>query len=143
MAAKVGSFRHSFLEKSKEKLLSRKGYSDFGLNSIDGDDDGGGGGVKYRCFRSVSDFIVNFWKNGYEFFTKLYEMGRSDPRKIVFASKMGLSLALVSLVIFFREPLRDVGQYAIWAILTVVVVFEFSVGELNLVDFGLIWVSIE
>ncbi|KAK9200320.1 hypothetical protein WN944_015517 [Citrus x changshan-huyou] len=32
-------------------------------------------------------------------------MGRNDPRKAVFAAKMGLSLALVSLVVFFKEPL--------------------------------------
>ncbi|KAL5553473.1 hypothetical protein UlMin_040874 [Ulmus minor] len=124
MAAKVGSFRHSFLEKSKERLLSRKGYSDFGLNNSDAGDES----VKYRCFRFMSDGIRNFWNNLHDMFFELYKMGRSDPRKVMFASKMGLSLALVSLVIFFREPLRDVSQYSIWAILTVVVVFEFSVG---------------
>ncbi|KAK9200319.1 hypothetical protein WN944_015516 [Citrus x changshan-huyou] len=44
MAAKIGSFRHSFAERSKERLLSRKGYSDFGLNSTD--DDGSEDGIK-------------------------------------------------------------------------------------------------
>lgn len=124
MAAKIGSFRHSFAERGKERLLSRKGYSDFGLNSSDGSEDG----VKCRCFRSVSDAVVNFWNSLQDVCVKLYEMGRSDPRKVVFAVKMGVSLALVSLVIFFKEPLSDVSQYSIWAILTVVVVFEFSVG---------------
>ncbi|KAJ4710546.1 Aluminum-activated malate transporter [Melia azedarach] len=124
MAAQIGSFRHSFAERGKERLLSRKGYSDFGLNSSDGSEDG----VKCRCFRSVSDAVVNFWNSLQDVCVKLYEMGRSDPRKVVFAVKMGVSLALVSLVIFFKEPLSDVSQYSIWAILTVVVVFEFSVG---------------
>lgn len=124
MAAKVGSFRHSFLERSKERLLSRKEYSDFGMTDADGSDYG----VKCRCFRSISDWVVNCWNGLQDVLVKLYEMGRSDPRKFVFAVKMGLSLALVSLVIFFKEPLADVSQYSIWAILTVVVVFEFSVG---------------
>ncbi|XP_015895669.3 aluminum-activated malate transporter 4 [Ziziphus jujuba] len=124
MAGKVGSLRHSFAERSKERLLPRKGYSDFGLNSSDGGDEE----AKYRCFQSMSDGFSNFWNGLHELFLKLYEMGRSDPRKVFFAIKMGLSLAVVSLIIFFKEPLQDVSQYSIWAILTVVVVFEFSVG---------------
>lgn len=127
MAGKYGSIRQSFLDQNRERLLSRKGYSDFGLNSHDG----AGDNVKCRCFRTVSDGITNFWKGLQDTTVKLYEMGRSDPRKFFFAAKMGLSLALTSLVIFFREPLKDVGQYSIWAILTVVVVFEFSVGMPN------------
>ncbi|KAF5467635.1 hypothetical protein F2P56_011868 [Juglans regia] len=124
MAAKIGSFRHSLAEKSKERLLSRKGYSELGVNSSYGGDDG----FKYRCFRNLSDGIVNFWTGMRETSAKLYQMGRSDPRKLLFAAKMGMSLSIVSLVIFFKEPLKDVSQYSIWAILTVVVVFEFSVG---------------
>lgn len=124
MAAKVGSFRHSFAERSKERLISKKGYSDFGLNRISGGDEA----VKCWCFRSMSDGVADFWSNLQNMFIQLYEMGRSDPRKVVFAAKMGLSLSIVSLLIFFREPLKNVGQYSIWAILTVVVVFEFSVG---------------
>ncbi|XP_022945719.1 aluminum-activated malate transporter 4-like [Cucurbita moschata] len=124
MAGKYGSIRQSFLDQNREKAYSRKGYSDFGLNSYDG----AGDNVKCRCFRTLTDSIANFWKGLRDTTVKLYEMGRTDPRKIFFAAKMGLSLAFVSLVIFFREALKEVGQYTIWAILTVVVVFEFSVG---------------
>lgn len=124
MAAKVGSFRHSFVERSKERLLSRKGYSEFGLNSSDGGDEP----VKCLCFRWRTDAIINFWNGLQDTASRLFEMARSDPRKVYFAAKMGLSLAIVSLFIFLKEPLKDVSQYSIWAILTVVVVFEFSVG---------------
>lgn len=125
MAARVGSFRHSLLQKSKEKLLSRKGYSELGLGSSDGDEDDR---VKCECFHSLSDKIIKFSIDFRDTATKFYEMGRSDPRKVYFAAKMGLALAIVSLLIFFKEPLKTASQYSIWAILTVVVVFEFSVG---------------
>ncbi|GLT73073.1 hypothetical protein SLA2020_449550 [Shorea laevis] len=127
MAAKIGSFRPSFAERSKERLLPRKGYSDSGLSSATTSEDG----IKYRCFRcsdSITNSITNFWNALQQTVITLYEMGRSDRRKVFFAMKMGLSLAVTSLVIFFKEPLQDFSQYSIWAILTVVVVFEFSVG---------------
>ncbi|XP_057962476.1 aluminum-activated malate transporter 4 isoform X1 [Malania oleifera] len=124
MAAKIGSFRHSFAERSKERLLSRKVYSEIGLDSFAGDDEK----ASCRWFCSPGAGFTRFWNGLRDTAAKLWEMGRSDPRKVLFAVKMGLSLAIISLLIFFKEPLKEVAQYSIWAILTVVVVFEFSVG---------------
>lgn len=125
MAAKVGSFRHSFIEKSKERLLSRKGYSEFGLNCSDGVDEP----VKCLCFRWRTDAIVNCRNRLRDTVVQLYEMAWSDPRKVYFAAKMGLSLAIVTLFIFLRkDPLRNFSAYLIWGNITVVVVFEFSIG---------------
>ncbi|XP_059628868.1 aluminum-activated malate transporter 4-like [Cornus florida] len=121
----MGSLRHTFAERSKERLLSRKDYSELGFGGPYGGDDEG---VRFRWFRSLGDKFTYFWTNSRETAIKAYEMGRSDPRKVIFAAKMGLSLALVSVLIFFKEPLANMGQYSIWAILTVVVVFEFSIG---------------
>ncbi|XVF43021.1 hypothetical protein PTKIN_Ptkin02bG0007000 [Pterospermum kingtungense] len=118
-------FLRGCADESKERLLSRKEISEFVLNSSGGSSEDG---VKCGCFRSCSDSITKFWIGLQEVSVKLYEMGRSDPRKVFFAAKMGLSLTIVSLLIFFKEPLRDASQYSIWAILTVVVVFEYSVG---------------
>lgn len=128
MAATIGSLRHSFAERSKEKLLlSRKEYSELGL--------GGSGsdrrreGFVSRFFHSIKDHFSKFCSYVPQVAVKAYQIGRSDPRKIIFALKMGLALSIVSLLIFFKQPLSYIGQNSIWAILTVVVVFEFSIGR--------------
>ncbi|XP_047337708.1 aluminum-activated malate transporter 4-like [Impatiens glandulifera] len=84
--------------------------------------------IPTSCFGSLCENINNFFENVRGTSVKLYEMGRSDPRKVIFAAKMGLALSFVSILIFFKEPLTYIGKYSIWAILTVVVVFEFSIG---------------
>ncbi|GAA0160755.1 transporter [Lithospermum erythrorhizon] len=56
------------------------------------------------------------------------QIGKDDTRRIIHSAKVGLALTLVSLFYYF-EPLYDgFGQAGMWAVLTVVVVFEFSVG---------------
>lgn len=122
MAGNIGSFKHSFARTPREKLLlSRKNYSEFGYaeDYYDGDE---------SFWSRFQRKFVKFKCDVESGISKAYKMGRSDPRKVVFAAKMGLALVIVSLLIFFREPLSYIGQQSIWAILTVVVVFEFSIG---------------
>ncbi|ONK56733.1 uncharacterized protein A4U43_C10F12190 [Asparagus officinalis] len=58
----------------------------------------------------------------------VWRLGADDPRKVVHGLKVGLALALVSLF-YYTRPLYDgVGGAAMWAVMTVVVVFEFTVG---------------
>ncbi|XP_074309447.1 aluminum-activated malate transporter 4-like [Silene latifolia] len=146
MAAKFGSLRHSFIERSKEKLLSRKGYSELGFAGSDEDLKpehehehdttccccfrwrSGNDQSKRGCYRWICDGLLGLCNGVKVFFENLVEMGRSDPRKVFFSVKMGVCLALVSLLIFLRKPFEDINQYAVWAILTVVVCFEYSVG---------------
>ncbi|XP_073278392.1 aluminum-activated malate transporter 8-like [Primulina huaijiensis] len=59
-------------------------------------------------------------------FTK--KIGEDDPRRIVHSVKVGLALTLVSSLYFFRPLYAGFGQAGMWAILTVVLVFEFTVG---------------
>lgn len=110
---KSGSFHHSLAEK-KEKLLSMKGdgYSQLGIGMQE----------------EEQSKMVKCWKRVKLVAHKAWDMGRSDPRKIVFAAKMGLALTLISLLIFLKEPFKDITRNSVWAILTVVVVFEFSIG---------------
>ena len=126
MTAKLGSFRYTFAEKrERERLLSYKGYSELGFPHIVGNEEA----TPKRSFRSIRDKFSNWWKTVKDVAAKLWEMGVSDPRKIVFSAKMGLALMLITLLIFLKEPVKDLGRYSVWAILTVVVVFEFSIGN--------------
>lgn len=62
---------------------------------------------------------------------KSKKLGKDDPRRIVHSLKVGLALTLVSLI-YYLKPLYDgIGINALWAVLTVVLVFEFSVGKLT------------
>lgn len=116
--------RQSSIWRSKERLLSRKDYSELGLGRSDGVEDGS---TKPSLWRSACDKIHRLWLQVRETSVKAYEMGRSDPRKVVFAAKVGLALSLISLLILFKEP-ETISSYSIWAVMTVVVVFEFSIG---------------
>ncbi|KAM3328358.1 aluminum-activated malate transporter 9 [Capsicum galapagoense] len=69
-------------------------------------------------FNNVQDYYIK----------KVIDMGKNDPRKIIFALKMGFTLFAVSLLIFWKEPYPDVAQFSIWAILTVLIMFEFTIG---------------
>jgi hypothetical protein len=60
----------------------------------------------------------------------MWKVGHDDPRRVIHSLKVGLSLTLVSLL-YLMEPLFNgigLGQNAIWAVMTVVVVLEFTAG---------------
>ncbi|XP_073054829.1 aluminum-activated malate transporter 2-like [Primulina eburnea] len=57
------------------------------------------------------------------------KLADEDPRRVVHSFKVGLAITLVSLFYYFDDPIYDgFGVSAMWAVMTVVVVFEFSVG---------------
>ncbi|XP_052735167.1 aluminum-activated malate transporter 9 isoform X2 [Vigna angularis] len=113
---KSGSFRHGLAEK-KERLLSGKSSSD--ISQI---------GIGMVMQEEEQSRMLKWWSTVKRVTGKALEMGRSDPRKIIFSAKTGLALTLLSFLIFLKEPFKDMSLYCVWAILTVVVVFEFSIG---------------
>ncbi|KAK9060985.1 hypothetical protein SSX86_018165 [Deinandra increscens subsp. villosa] len=101
-------------DRSKERLLSRKGLFEESYYNVNDP--------------SLLDQITRSWEDVKAFLINVYQMGQSDPRQFIFAAKSGLALAFVSVLIFFKEPFAFISQHSIWAILTVIVVFEFSIG---------------
>ncbi|XP_052179881.1 aluminum-activated malate transporter 8-like [Diospyros lotus] len=53
---------------------------------------------------------------------------QDDPRRIIHSLKVGLALTLVSSFYYLRPLYNAFGESGMWAILTVVVVFEFTIG---------------
>lgn len=72
-----------------------------------------------------SRFITNIRK----FLQKAWNLAVDDPRKVVHCLKVGMALSVVSLFYYMRPLYEGVGGNAMWAVMTVVVVFEHTVGK--------------
>ncbi|XP_061955624.1 aluminum-activated malate transporter 8-like [Populus nigra] len=56
------------------------------------------------------------------------KLGEDDPRRVIHSLKVGLALTFVSFF-YYSRPLYDgFGVSGMWAVLTVAVIFEFTVG---------------
>ncbi|XP_017702247.2 aluminum-activated malate transporter 5-like [Phoenix dactylifera] len=125
MVPQLGSFRYNSEQRSKEGLLSsflKEGEWGVGLDFDEEEE-------KRGCLRRLGAGIAGMWGKARELVEKGWKFGRSDPRKVVFGAKMGLALTLTSFIIFLKEPSMDLTKHSVWAILTVVVIFEFSIGS--------------
>ncbi|ONK72233.1 uncharacterized protein A4U43_C04F17230 [Asparagus officinalis] len=58
----------------------------------------------------------------------LLKLGRDDPRRVIHSLKVGTALTLVSFLYLLEPLFEGVGQNAMWAVMTVVVVLEFTAG---------------
>ena len=114
---KMAPYRHNYVESSKEWQPL--------LGSLSGDVEQAG---KCKYLNLLSEKISKSLNDFQDFAVRAWEMGRSDPKKVIFAIKMGLALSIVSLLIFWKGSNEDISQYSIWAILTVIVMFEYSIG---------------
>lgn len=59
----------------------------------------------------------------------LWNAGKEDPRRVIHAVKMGAALTLVSLLYLLGPLIKVFGPNAMWAVMTVCLVLEFTVGE--------------
>lgn len=81
--------------------------------------------VATRVWICLKGLFLKVWK----FFESAKKIGENDPRKVFHCLKVGLALTFVS-IFYYMKPLYDgVGGTAMWAIMTVVVVFENNVGK--------------
>ncbi|XP_027183263.1 aluminum-activated malate transporter 9-like [Coffea eugenioides] len=60
---------------------------------------------------------------------EVWKFCKEDTNRIIFALKVGLAVLLVSLLILIRAPYHVFGSNIIWSILTVAIMFEYTVGS--------------
>eukprot|EP00250_Pteridium_aquilinum_P012196 c20561_g1_i1 orf=830-2581(+) len=90
----------------------------------------------YRCIRnfflsvpaSLKRFFSSLGSSFTSFFVTIWTSAKKEPNKTIHSFKMGLALSLAFLLVLLKAPYSIIGSHAIWAIMTVVVVFEFSIG---------------
>ena len=81
-------------------------------------------------FRKKTDGLPEKMKRfPVELCRNIWKVGHDDPRRAIHALKVGFSLTLVSLLCLMEPLFKGVGQNAIWAVMTVVVVLEFTAGN--------------
>lgn len=75
------------------------------------------GDENFSCSTSCKNFILRVW-----------EFCKEDTNRVKFSLKVGLAVLLVSLLILCRKPYQVFGSSIIWSILTVAIMFEYTVG---------------
>ncbi|XP_022153275.1 aluminum-activated malate transporter 2-like [Momordica charantia] len=80
------------------------------------------------CFLWVKAMSGKLPAMAVELATATKRLARDDPRRVVHSLKVGLAITLVSLFYYFRPLYDGFGASTMWALISVIVVFEFSVG---------------
>ncbi|KAJ8440626.1 hypothetical protein Cgig2_031043 [Carnegiea gigantea] len=85
-------------------------------------------GTATRIWQRVHGWVLEFVINIRKFLVESWNIGVAEPKKFIHCLKVGLALSTVSLFYYVRPLYEGVGGNAMWAIMTVVVVFEYTVG---------------
>lgn len=70
----------------------------------------------------------------------LWEFAKEDKHRVAFSLKMGLAMIIVSLLVLISQPYEVFGANIVYSILTVPVMFEYTVGsyvtyqQVNIID---------
>ncbi|RCV32495.1 hypothetical protein SETIT_7G007400v2 [Setaria italica] len=90
--------------------------------------EGNGGSWVASCWRRPRSAPECLLLSAVRFAEKVGQTARDDPRRVAHSLKVGLALTLVSVVYYVRPLFNGFGGSAMWAVLTVVIVMEFTVG---------------
>jgi hypothetical protein len=88
-----------------------------------------------RILLVLKALTVGLASKVWKFLHKAWDVGVDDPRKVIHCLKVGMALTIVSLFYYMRPLYDGVGGTAMWAIMTVVVVFENTVGKYSIMQF--------
>ncbi|PRQ41764.1 putative aluminum-activated malate transporter [Rosa chinensis] len=85
-------------------------------------------GLACRAWLALKGLIMGLVLKVCNFFRKAWDLGRNEPKKVIHCLKVGMALTVVSLFYYMRPLYEGMGGNAMWAVITVVVVFENTVG---------------
>ncbi|XP_065859033.1 aluminum-activated malate transporter 9-like isoform X2 [Euphorbia lathyris] len=105
--------------------MNGKKGSSFAINIPPEEPVGAGAGAKLKLPEAENGGIFSALKG---WIWRVWQFGREDINRITFSLKVGLAVLLVSLLILFRAPYDVFGTSIIWSILTVAIMFEYTVG---------------
>ncbi|KAJ1384569.1 Aluminum-activated malate transporter [Sesbania bispinosa] len=81
-----------------------------------------------KGWQHLMAFPSKFSAKVVELMLQLKKLGKEDPRRVTHSLKVALSITLVSAFYYLKPLYNGFGSSAMWAVFTVVVVSEFSVG---------------
>ncbi|KAK6935583.1 Aluminum-activated malate transporter [Dillenia turbinata] len=85
-------------------------------------------GLVGRVIFGIKCMVLGLVWKIWDFLKKAWDLAIDDPKKVIHCLKVGIALTVVSLFYYMRPLYEGVGRNAMWAVMTVVVVFESTVG---------------
>lgn len=83
-----------------------------------------------HTFRNL---VKKSWAKLVKVINMVKEIGQDDPRRVIHSFKVGFALVLIYILHHFRPSFYGFGDNIIWAVLTVVIVLELSVGKYSFI----------